>query len=257
MRRGTRRDSAPAAVTERRSRNSNAPYKKGQRRLQPLRRPRFFVANKPVRRAGSVPDCSLDSIEEAEPVQTVVEESRAEGTIGVSLYVKFLRAGASIFTLLVVLLVNLLAQVAYIMQDWWLAYWADEQEKLGDYNSTIIHNGQNITKELDTAFYLGVYGGLTAAVIVFGFMRNLLLFNVLVRCAQALHNCMFNSILRTPVRFFDINPIGRVLNRFSKDIGQLDSNLPWTFVDFIQVRTDVRALTQQLIQFTQSITHPS
>uniref|UniRef100_A0A4W6BU08 Multidrug resistance-associated protein 4 n=1 Tax=Lates calcarifer TaxID=8187 RepID=A0A4W6BU08_LATCA len=109
------------------------------------------------------------------------------------------------------------------------------QEKLGDNNSTIIHNGQNITKELDTAFYLGVYGGLTAAVIVFGFMRNLLLFNVLVRCAQALHNCMFNSILRTPVRFFDINPIGRVLNRFSKDIGQLDSNLPWTFVDFIQV----------------------
>uniref|UniRef100_A0A4W6DQD3 Cystic fibrosis transmembrane conductance regulator n=1 Tax=Lates calcarifer TaxID=8187 RepID=A0A4W6DQD3_LATCA len=170
-------------------------------------------------------------LKEAEPVQTVVEESRAEGTIGVSLYVKFLRAGASIFTLLVVLLVNLLAQVAYIMQDWWLAYWS----KLGDYNSTIIHNGQNITKELDTAFYLGVYGGLTAAVIVFGFMRNLLLFNVLVRCAQALHNCMFNSILRTPVRFFDINPIGRVLNRFSKDIGQLDSNLPWTFVDFIQV----------------------
>uniref|UniRef100_A0A4W6DQW6 Cystic fibrosis transmembrane conductance regulator n=1 Tax=Lates calcarifer TaxID=8187 RepID=A0A4W6DQW6_LATCA len=109
------------------------------------------------------------------------------------------------------------------------------QYALGDYNSTIIHNGQNITKELDTAFYLGVYGGLTAAVIVFGFMRNLLLFNVLVRCAQALHNCMFNSILRTPVRFFDINPIGRVLNRFSKDIGQLDSNLPWTFVDFIQV----------------------
>uniref|UniRef100_A0A4W6DQI4 Cystic fibrosis transmembrane conductance regulator n=1 Tax=Lates calcarifer TaxID=8187 RepID=A0A4W6DQI4_LATCA len=164
---------------------------------------------------------------QAEPVQTVVEESRAEGTIGVSLYVKFLRAGASIFTLIISL------STSYIMQDWWLAYWS--QEKLGDYNSTIIHNGQNITKELDTAFYLGVYGGLTAAVIVFGFMRNLLLFNVLVRCAQALHNCMFNSILRTPVRFFDINPIGRVLNRFSKDIGQLDSNLPWTFVDFIQV----------------------
>ncbi|XP_035533961.1 multidrug resistance-associated protein 4-like [Morone saxatilis] len=28
---------------------------------------------------------------------------------------------------------------------------------------------------------------------------------------------------------------GRVLNRFSKDIGQLDANMPWTFVDFIQV----------------------
>lgn len=28
---------------------------------------------------------------------------------------------------------------------------------------------------------------------------------------------------------------GRILNRFAKDIGQLDSLLPWTFVDFIQV----------------------
>uniref|UniRef100_A0AAQ5ZIP6 Cystic fibrosis transmembrane conductance regulator n=1 Tax=Amphiprion ocellaris TaxID=80972 RepID=A0AAQ5ZIP6_AMPOC len=77
--------------------------------------------------------------------------------------------------------------------------------------------------------------GLTGATIIFGFMRNLVLFNVLVRCAQSLHNGMFNTILRTPVRFFDINPIGRILNRFSKDIGQLDSNMPWTFVDFIQV----------------------
>uniref|UniRef100_A0A672ZTS9 Cystic fibrosis transmembrane conductance regulator n=1 Tax=Sphaeramia orbicularis TaxID=375764 RepID=A0A672ZTS9_9TELE len=124
--------------------------------------------------------------------------------------------------------------VSYIMQDWWLAYWAEEQDKL-NVNGTIIENGLNVTKELDLDFFLGIYAGLTAATIIFGFMRNLFLFNVLVRCAQALHNRMFNSILRTPVRFFDINPIGRILNRFSKDIGMLDSNMPWTFVDFIQV----------------------
>lgn len=29
---------------------------------------------------------------------------------------------------------------------------------------------------------------------------------------------------------------GRILNRFSKDIGQLDSKMPWIFVDFIQVK---------------------
>ncbi|CAJ1086990.1 multidrug resistance-associated protein 4 [Xyrichtys novacula] len=172
-----------------------------------------------------------------ETVQTVAEESRAHGTIGIGLYLKYLRAGASILFLLTVFVVNILAQVAYIMQDWWLAYWADEQENLtansttGD-NSTTAHN---FTKQLDLNFYLGIYGGLTIATIIFGFIRNLLLFHVLVRCTQVLHNRMFDAILRTPVRFFDINPIGRVLNRFSKDVGQLDSNMPWTFVDFIQV----------------------
>ncbi|RVE75296.1 hypothetical protein OJAV_G00015460 [Oryzias javanicus] len=169
-----------------------------------------------------------------ETVQTVPEESRGQGTIGTKLYMKYLQAGANMAVLLFVMLVNVLAQVSYIMQDWWLAFWAAEQEKLDNKNSSI-PIGQNVTEKLDLNLYLGVYAGLTASTIVFGFMRNLLLFNILVRSAQALHNRMFNSILRTPVRFFDINPIGRVLNRFSKDIGQLDSLMPLTFVDFIQV----------------------
>uniref|UniRef100_A0A8C4HKW0 Cystic fibrosis transmembrane conductance regulator n=1 Tax=Dicentrarchus labrax TaxID=13489 RepID=A0A8C4HKW0_DICLA len=168
----------------------------------------------------------------AEHVQVVAEESRAQGNIKMSLYVKYLRAGAHIVVLVAVILVNVLAQLSLILCKFVL-FRADEQEKLTA-NSTVIPNGQNVTA-LNTDFYLGVYGGLTVATIIFGFMRNLLLFNVLVRCAQSLHNRMFSAILRTPVRFFDVNPIGRVLNRFSKDIGQLDANMPWTFVDFIQV----------------------
>ncbi|KAM7375245.1 hypothetical protein PAMA_014371 [Pampus argenteus] len=194
-------------------------------------RSRTLSQNSVLSQASSVQSIKDGDHLVAERVQAVAEESRAQGNIGVGLYVTYLRAGANIMVLLFVILVNILAQVAYIMQDWWLAYWAKEQEKLHA-NSTII---KNVTKELDIEFYLSVYGGLTAATIIFGFVRNLLLFNVLVRCAQALHNRMFKSILSSHVRFFDINPIGRVLNRFSKDIGQLDSNMPWTFVDFIQV----------------------
>nr|XP_046237998.1 ATP-binding cassette sub-family C member 4-like isoform X2 [Scatophagus argus] len=212
-----------------------------------LSRNRTLSQNSVVSQVSSVHSVKDGDHLPAEPVQTVAEESRAQGTIGVKLYVKYLTAGANIVALLAVILLNIMAQVAYIMQDWWLAYWADEQEKLTAPNSTIIQNGQNVTKELNTDFYLGVYGGLTIATIIFGFMRNLFLFNVLVRCAQSLHNRMFSAILRTPVRFFDINPIGRVLNRFAKDIGQLDSNMPWTFVDFVQVRRDLAALTLQLV----------
>uniref|UniRef100_A0A8C7DDB9 Cystic fibrosis transmembrane conductance regulator n=1 Tax=Oncorhynchus kisutch TaxID=8019 RepID=A0A8C7DDB9_ONCKI len=163
------------------------------------------------------------------------EESRSEGTIGVGLYVKYLKAGANILVLIGVVLLQFLAQAAYILQDWWLAYWAGEQEKLNVNGTVTVQNGVNVTEELSLDLYLGIYAGLTGATLIFGFARSLLMFNVLVKAAQSLHNRMFNSILRTPVRFFDINPIGRVLNRFSKDIGQLDAALPWTFVDFIQI----------------------
>uniref|UniRef100_A0A672S3R3 Cystic fibrosis transmembrane conductance regulator n=1 Tax=Sinocyclocheilus grahami TaxID=75366 RepID=A0A672S3R3_SINGR len=117
-----------------------------------------------------------------------------------------------------------------------------EQEKLdfssSNISSTIGTNGTfgtNTTQELHLDFYLGIYAGLTGVTVIFSFMRFLIMFNALVNSAETLHNRMFNSILRTPVHFFDINPIGRILNRFAKDIGYLDSLLPWTFVDFIQV----------------------
>ncbi|XP_036396882.1 multidrug resistance-associated protein 4 [Megalops cyprinoides] len=169
-----------------------------------------------------------------EQVQSIVEESRSEGKIGFGLYLKYFRAGANILVLLFLILLNLFAQTSYILQDWWLAYWASEQQRLNVTEE--VPPDSNVTQpQLDLNLYLGVYAGLTMATIVFGFLRSLVFFNVLVSSAQALHNRMFQSILRTPVRFFDINPIGRILNRFSKDIGHLDSQLPWTFVDFIQV----------------------
>uniref|UniRef100_A0A8C7TK36 Multidrug resistance-associated protein 4 n=1 Tax=Oncorhynchus mykiss TaxID=8022 RepID=A0A8C7TK36_ONCMY len=162
------------------------------------------------------------------------EESRSEDNIGASLYFKYLNAGASILVMLGTVLLSLIAEVAYVLQDWWLAYWAGEQEKLNINGTVIVQNGLNITQELDLGFYVGIYAGLTLASVIFGFARSLVMFNVLVKAAQSLHNRMFNSILRTPVRFFDVNPIGRILNRFSKDISQLDSMLPNTFVDFSQ-----------------------
>ncbi|KAG5833705.1 hypothetical protein ANANG_G00278690 [Anguilla anguilla] len=171
----------------------------------------------------------------AEQVQSIAEETRSEGKIRLSLYLKFLRAGANTLFLLLLVVLNLFAQVSYILQDWWLAYWSSMQEKLNVTATTAQSNGLNQTQQLDLSLYLGVYGGLTVATIIFGFLRSLLFFNVLVRSAQSLHNRMFQSILRTPIRFFDVNPIGRILNRFTKDIGHLDSQLPWTFVDFIQV----------------------
>uniref|UniRef100_A0A668RD33 Multidrug resistance-associated protein 4 n=1 Tax=Oreochromis aureus TaxID=47969 RepID=A0A668RD33_OREAU len=139
-------------------------------------------------------------LKEVRVVQPTKEESRFEGNVGLHMYVKYFMAGANFLVLLVLILLNALAHVSFVLM-----------------------------------LVFVFLSGLTATSVVFGFVRSLVFFNVLVSSAQTLHNNMFNAILRTPIHFFDINPIGRILNRFSKDIGYLDSLLPWTFVDFIQV----------------------
>lgn len=158
------------------------------------------------------------------------EESRSEGRIGFKAYKNYFSAGASWFFIVFLVLLNLMCQVFYVLQDWWLSHWANRQGALNDTKNA---NG-NVTGTLDLSWYLGIYTGLTAATVLFGIARSLLVFYVLVNASQTLHNRMFESILKAPVLFFDRNPIGRILNRFSKDIGHMDDLLPLTFLDFIQ-----------------------
>lgn len=45
---------------------------------------------------------------------------------------------------------------------------------------------------------------------------------------------MLDGLLATPMRFFDSNPSGRILNRFSKDLGTVDETLPFAMADSLQ-----------------------
>ena len=76
---------------------------------------------------------------------------------------------------------------------------------------------------------LEVYGCLTGVALLFVLARTFILLSCFLRCSERLHDKMVVAILKAPVMFFDSNPVGRILNRFSKDVGWLDEQLPKTF----------------------------
>ena len=43
--------------------------------------------------------------------------------------------------------------------------------------------------------------------------------------AKRLHDAMLTAILRAPMVFFQTNPLGRIINRFAKDLGDIDHNV--------------------------------
>ena len=80
-----------------------------------------------------------------------------------------------------------------------------------------------------------IYGCLVFASVIFIHVRAVVFLLVSLKCTERLHDNMVMAVLRAPVLFFDSNPLGRILNRFSEDIGCMDEILPQKFLLSIQL----------------------
>ena len=58
--------------------------------------------------------------------------------------------------------------------------------------------------------------------------------------AFLLHANLVSNVLHLPMVFFDSNPVGRMLNRFGKDIDAIDGTLPWALRSFLLCFLSVR-----------------
>lgn len=79
-----------------------------------------------------------------------------------------------------------------------------------------------------------IYTAIVLSILIVGLTRSLTFYAVCLQCSQRLHDLVFSALIRAPMRFFDTNPSGRILNRFSKDLGSIDELLPLTLLDASQ-----------------------
>ena len=63
-------------------------------------------------------------------------------------------------------------------------------------------------KPVDNIWFLKIFTGITAAVVLFGQLRALHAFRMFVLSSKVLHTRMLNTIMRCSMVFFDSNPIG-------------------------------------------------
>lgn len=71
---------------------------------------------------------------------------------------------------------------------------------------------------------------ITSAVATFVFVAHISL--RMVVASKKLHTDMLFSIMRQPMSFFDTTPLGRVMNRFSRDIDVIDGQVGVVKVDY-------------------------
>ncbi|KAG8186392.1 hypothetical protein JTE90_004185 [Oedothorax gibbosus] len=86
---------------------------------------------------------------------------------------------------------------------------------------------------------MGVYGLLGLGQGLSTLCAAFILAVASTRASIRFHRTMLWSVLRSPMSFFDTTPLGRVLNRFGKDIHQVDVGLPAKLETFTTVMVAV------------------
>lgn len=84
----------------------------------------------------------------------------------------------------------------------------------------------NLLAQRHTAkFYVMVYALLSVAVMLANVLRTLAAVRGSFNAAKALHEQLLGHVLLLPMAFFDSQPLGRLLNRFTKDTEAVDVEL--------------------------------
>ncbi|KAI2496853.1 ABC transporter [Fragilaria crotonensis] len=146
----------------------------------------------------------------------VKDEEREEGNVSGTAYVRYARAGGW-WVVVSVLVIQGIGRASEIMASFWLAIWATA--------ATSAQAGGEPLNGSETNFYLGIYAlfgllgvlGLTLRAIMMAVHR--------LGASKKLHEDLTASVLRAPVAFFDVTPVGRILNRFSADMDKIDLQL--------------------------------
>ncbi|KAL9960218.1 hypothetical protein ACROYT_G033645 [Oculina patagonica] len=147
----------------------------------------------------------------------IEDEDRLTGSVSYLTYWKYLTYGVSKLLMVVMAVLIILPEGAVLASSFWLAHWTKLpwQHQQDPYN-------------------VYVYVGLAGGCLISALCRSFLSFHGLIHCSSHLHTAMLTSLLKSPVRFFDANPAGRILNRFANDIGCMDEVLPYTLLEAIQ-----------------------
>ncbi|KAL5019773.1 hypothetical protein ScPMuIL_002665 [Solemya velum] len=168
-------------------------------------------------------DKDLDEPKPSKPGDKLIEEEKSEtGKVKWHVYLTYSKAMGK-FSSIVIFLLFTLYQASAIVANVWLSEWTDDS-----YLKT--HQNESNTTEYQDKnnLYLGIYGALGGAQAVFVLLYSLLFATRMVYAASILHYGMLSNILKCPMSFFDTTPIGRIVNRFSRDVETVDNNLPMT-----------------------------
>nr|XP_017234868.1 PREDICTED: ABC transporter C family member 2-like isoform X2 [Daucus carota subsp. sativus] len=139
----------------------------------------------------------------------IKQEERETGVVSLKVLARYKNALGGLWVVMILFTCYVSTEVLRVLSSTWLSIWTDE--------STPKNHGPG--------FYNLIYSLLSFCQVLVTLANSFWLILSSLYAARRLHQAMLNSILRAPMVFFHTNPLGRIINRFAKDLGDIDRNV--------------------------------
>ncbi|KAI3434886.1 hypothetical protein D9Q98_002940 [Chlorella vulgaris] len=158
-------------------------------------------------------------------------EERAVGRVDRAVYASYFRSWSRAWLIpLAVLTLVLTERGLQAGQNWWLSVWSE---------ATATAAAEDPPAGINTTFYMLLYFGLGFTSLVFQVVKAVMLVLGAVNAARVLQQRLLACVVRLPMSFFDSQPTGRLLNRFTKDTEAVDVALQGSVSSFINCAISV------------------
>lgn len=166
----------------------------------------------------SIRNRSKSFLADLEYSHDIVEEKDV-GSVPMSVYLRYFLLFFRFKTVLCMLFLLLaVLQVVYLSSSYWVSYWAVQTP--------------NDQKDLRFVYGLGI---IIFVLMVISILRNYLIMEGMALGNVRLHNLALEAVAATDLSFFDVNPQGRIMSRFTKDVAVVEDLLLRHLSDFIML----------------------
>ena len=149
-------------------------------------------------------------------VKLMTDEARMTGHVDMRVYLAWAKAAGGIIAPIGVLIGFSFTEAVNVLSNWWLTYWST-----------------HATPETQLSF-LGIYALINFGSAFAKFCRMVFLLLIGLRASRDLVTELLLVVLHAPMSFFDTTPVGRIVNRFSKDVYTVDEQLMSTLRTYLQ-----------------------
>jgi ABC-type multidrug transport system fused ATPase/permease subunit len=177
-----------------------------------------FDRDEPQRKKEKQSEFTQD--EDARKGEITEAERREHGLSSLAIWLLWFKyAGGMLFVTVQISLMGF-DRGAYVAIDFWLATWTSSAGK------AIKVLGYTFPNQYETQIpYVLVYTSLVSFMFCFLLMRSQWMVAGGVRASKRVFSTMTHRVLHAPMSYFDTTPMGRILNRFTYDVEQVDITL--------------------------------